>query len=105
MTDRFKLALATLNPVVGDIPGNFAKIRAARAEAARMGGDLVLTSELATCGYPPEDLVLKPAFQQTIHAALETLAAEDGPDIIISTPFVADDNVMSSVVLISGGKI
>lgn len=105
MTDKFKLALATLNPIVGDIPGNFAKIRAARAEAARLGADLVLTSELATCGYPPEDLVLKPAFQQAIHTSLEALAGEAGPDIIISTPFVADDNVMSSVVLISGGKI
>lgn len=105
MTDRFKLALATLNPTVGDIPGNFARIKAARADAARLGADLVLTSELATCGYPPEDLVLKPAFQQAIHAALEALAAEAGPDIIVSTPFVADDRVMSSVVLISGGKI
>lgn len=105
MTDHFKLALATLNPVVGDVPGNFKKIEAARAEAARLGADLVLTSELATCGYPPEDLVLKPAFQQAIHAALEKLAAQSGPDILISTPFVADEKVMSSVVLISNGKI
>ncbi len=105
MTDRFKLALATLNPVVGDVPGNFRKIESARSEAARLGADLVLTSELATCGYPPEDLVLKPAFQQAIYAALEKLAAQPGPDIIVSTPFVADEKVMSSVVLISNGKI
>jgi hypothetical protein len=55
----FTLALAQTNPTVGDVRGNLAKIRAARAEAMRQGADLVLTTELVTSGYPPEDLVLE----------------------------------------------
>ena len=62
MTDALDIALAQINVTVGDIAGNAAKIRAARAEAAQAGAHLMLTTELALCGYPPEDLVLKPAF-------------------------------------------
>ena len=60
--DSLKIALAQLNPRVGDIAGNCALVRTARAEAAEMGADLVLFSELFVTGYPPEDLVLKAAF-------------------------------------------
>jgi len=63
MTDSLKVALAQLNPKVGDVDGNLAKVRAARAEAKKQGADLVITSELVLAGYFPEDLVLKPAFQ------------------------------------------
>ena len=55
MTDRFRIALAQLNPCMGDIAGNLAKARAARAEAA--GADVLLFPELFITGYPPEDLV------------------------------------------------
>jgi NAD+ synthase len=75
MTDHLAIALAQINPTVGDIQGNLAKIRAARATAAREGADLVLFSELVLVGYPPEDLVLKPAFHREAIEALETLAA------------------------------
>ena len=68
ITDSFKLALAQLNPVVGDIDGNVAKARAARTEAAAKGADLVAFTELYLTGYPMEDLVLKPAFQQAAQA-------------------------------------
>ena len=61
MTDRLAIALAQLNPTMGDIPGNLARARAARAEAAAAGADIVLFGELFITGYPPEDLVLKPA--------------------------------------------
>ena len=60
--DILRIAVAQLNPIVGDISGNLAKAREARAEAARHGADLVLYTELFIAGYPPEDLVLKPAF-------------------------------------------
>ena len=63
MADSLKVALAQLNPKVGDVSGNLAKVRAAREAARKQGADLVLTSELVLSGYPPEDLVLKPAFQ------------------------------------------
>jgi NAD+ synthase len=57
-----RIAVAQLNPTVGDIAGNLAKAREARADAARQGADLVLYTELFLAGYPPEDLVLRPAF-------------------------------------------
>ena len=59
MTDTLALALAQLNPTVGDIDGNLAMLRRARAEAAAKGANLILTSELFLSGYPPDDLVLK----------------------------------------------
>ena len=62
--DRLVIALAQIAPIVGDIEGNLARLRAARAEAAGFGADLVLAPELFLSGYPPEDLVLKPAFQE-----------------------------------------
>ena len=58
MTDEVSIALAQLNPTVGRLEPNLARLRQARTAAA--GADLVLTSELFLCGYPPEDLVRKP---------------------------------------------
>jgi NAD+ synthase len=68
-TGRLRLAVAQLNPVVGDVAGNLALVRKARARAAEEGADLVLFSELFLSGYPPEDLVLKPAFVAACKAA------------------------------------
>jgi len=76
MTDQLSIAIAQLNPIVGDVAGNVAKVRAARAEAAKQGADIVLFSELVLSGYPPEDLVLKPAFQRRLHQAVEALRAD-----------------------------
>ncbi|MEM8987459.1 MAG: NAD+ synthase [Pseudomonadota bacterium] len=90
MTDTFSIAIAQLNPVVGDIAGNLEKARAAWAEAARKGADLIVFSELFLSGYPPEDLVLKPAFQRAVKAAAEALAqdtAKGGPAILIGAPW------------------
>ena len=53
MTDSLKVALAQLNPKVGDVAGNLAKVRAARAEAKKQGADLVLTAELVLAGTSP----------------------------------------------------
>ena len=69
MADSLKVALAQLNPKVGDVAGNLAKAREARADAARQGADLVLYTELFLAGYPPEDLVLKPAFLKACEKA------------------------------------
>ena len=54
MTDRLAIALAQLNPTVGDIAGNAAMLRRARAQAATLGADLLIASELVITGYPPE---------------------------------------------------
>ena len=90
MTDRLKIALAQLNPTVGDIDGNLAKLRDFRAQAAGQGADLVVATELCMVGYPPEDLVLKPMFQDAAWAALEALAADTadgGPGLVVGVPW------------------
>jgi NAD+ synthetase len=106
--DVFRIAVAQLNPIVGDIAGNLAKAREARTEAARQGADLVLFTELFISGYPPEDLILKPAFLTACEAAVNAFAAETsdgGPGVIIGTPLKRDSGVHNSVVVLDGGKV
>jgi len=108
MTDRFRIALAQLNPLMGDIAGNLRKARAARAEAATGGADLILFSELFIVGYPPEDLVLKPALQDDAREAIEKFAADTadgGPAVLIGTPWVQDGKLYNSCALLDGGRI
>src|SRR5215469_6678927 len=103
MTDRFRIALAQLNPLMGDIAGNLRKARAARAEAAKAGADLVLFTELFIVGYPPEDLVLKPALQDDAREAVEKLAgdtADGGPAVLIGTPWVHDEKLYNACALL-----
>src|SRR5947209_8030062 len=106
--DRLVIALAQISPVVGDIDGNLARLRAARAEAAAFGADLVLAPELFLSGYPPEDLVLKPAFQEACRAACEDLArdtADGGPAMLVGLPYVEDRELYNAVALLEGGRI
>lgn len=108
MTDRLNIALAQLNPVVGDVAGNLARAREARAEAARLGADLVLFSELFLIGYPPEDLVLKPALQEDAAAALGLLASDTGdggPAMLIGAPWREGGRLYNAIALLDGGKI
>lgn len=94
MTDKLNIVLAQLNPVVGDIAGNIEKAKAAHGEAARLGADLVVFSELFITGYPPEDLVLKPAFARAAREAAEGLAEitkEGAPGILIGTVWAPDN--------------
>ena len=84
-----RVATAQLNPVMGDIKGNLTKARDAWHEAQRHGADIVLFTELFVAGYPPEDLVLKPAFVEACEAAVVEFAqinAAGGPGIIIGLP-------------------
>lgn len=106
--DTLRLAIAQLNPVVGDVAGNAAKARRARVEAAKLSADLVIFSELFIAGYPPEDLVLKPAFQAACRSAVEALARETkdgGPALLVGTPWLQDGKLYNAVALLDGGKI
>ncbi len=116
MTGTLKIALAQINPTVGDIDANLALIRRRRTEAAALGADLVVTTELSVTAYPPEDLVLKPAFLARVRAAVEDLAqdtADGGPGLIVGAPWLEDGpvtgplrhHVTNSVFVLDGGEI
>ena len=107
-TAEFRITLAQLNPTVGDVSGNAAKARAARDKAQADGADLVVLPELFITGYPPEDLVLKPAFQAACREAVEALARETaggGPAVLIGTPWVEDGKLYNACALLDGGRI
>ncbi len=106
--DTLSIALAQLNPVVGDVAGNLEKARAARAEAARLGADLVMFSELFLSAYMPEDLVLKPAFQEACRTACEALAretADGGPAVLIGLPWREGELLHNAYALLDGGAV
>ncbi len=106
--DRLVIALAQLSAIVGDIDGNLARLRAARAESAAFGADLMMAPELFLAGYPPEDLVLKPAFQEACRTACETLARETGdggPAVLVGLPWAQDGALYNAYALLAGGRI
>lgn len=107
MTSSLKIAFAQLNPTVGDVQGNLAKARKARGDAAAMGADILLFSELFIVGYPPEDLVLKPALQADARAAIEALAKEttSGPAVLIGAPWVENGKLYNALACLDGGTV
>jgi NAD+ synthase len=108
MTHTLKILLAQLNPTLGDLKGNGEKARAAFQEAKRQKADLVVFPELFVTGYPPEDLILKPAFQQAAMRTVEelaTLTAERGPALLIGTPWLHQGELYNAVALLTGGKV
>lgn len=107
MTDALRIALAQINPVVGDIPYNTEKIRKIRDGVAR-GADLIVFPEMALCGYPPEDLILKPLFLEKIQATLRALAAESRGRtelMIVPAPIRSGGKTYNAAHLIGYGKI
>jgi len=102
------IALAQINPTLGDLDGNVDRVLAARAEAAAAGADLVVTTELVVTGYPPEDLILRRSFQDAAHAALDRIAqatGDGGPAIIVGAPWREGEKLYNAAVLCANGKI
>ena len=103
-----KIALAQLDMHVGQVDANLARIRRARAAAAAMGADLVVTPEFSIGGYPPEDLVRKPAFVDAAEAAIEALAADTadgGPGLIVGGPWRDGAKLYNAAFVLDGGRI
>ncbi|TLP48882.1 NAD+ synthase [Cohaesibacter sp. CAU 1516] len=108
VTDKLTFSLAQLNPILGDLSGNAAKARAAHRVASEQGADCLVLTELFISGYPPEDLVLKPAFQVACRAEVEKLAEVtegDAPAILIGTPWVHDGKLYNAVCLLDNGEV
>jgi NAD+ synthase len=105
--DRLAIAIAQLNPIVGDVAGNTERVRRARAKAAADGAELVVFPELFIAGYPPEDLVLKPAFQAACRAAVEELAREtaSGPAVLVGSPWTENGKLYNAYALLDAGVI
>src|SRR6516162_7269342 len=106
--ERLAIAVAQLNPIVGDVAGNLERARKARAQAARDGADVIAFSELFIAGYPPEDLVLKPAFQAACRSAVEALAretADGGPAMLVGSPWVEEGKLYNACALLEGGRV
>jgi NAD+ synthase len=101
------IACAQLNPRVGDIPGNAALVRQARADAAALGADLVVFSELVLVGYPPEDLVLRPALVEAAAGVLRELERESAPGVpglVVALPWAQDGLLYNAVALVADGR-
>jgi NAD+ synthase len=106
MGETLGVALAQVNPVVGDVDGNVERIRALRAGA--VGYDLVVFGELALAGYPPEDLVLKRAFQDRIEQAVLVLAADTadgGPALLVGAPWRQEGSLHNAALLLDACRI
>jgi NAD+ synthase len=91
---------------VGDVSGNAAIVRRARDEAATLGADLVVFPELVLVGYPPEDLILRPALVKAAAAALLELqreSAQGRPGLVVTLPWAAEGRVYNAVALVASG--
>ncbi|MBT6032715.1 MAG: NAD+ synthase [Kordiimonadaceae bacterium] len=106
MTSALKIVIATINPTVGDIEGNASRILKVRE--ASPAADLIVYSELVLIGYPPEDLVLKPAFQRDAMDKAVELAAitkDGGPAMLIGSCWIEGGKLYNSSLLLANGTI
>ncbi|BAZ53261.1 NAD+ synthase [Nostoc sp. NIES-4103] len=109
-----KIAIAQLNPTIGDLPGNAQKILEIAHQAAAAGARLLLTPELSLCGYPPRDLLLNPTFVEAMGATLQELARDLPPTLAVLVGMVEENTkahitggktLFNSIALLESGKI
>ncbi|MGE4350966.1 MAG: NAD+ synthase [Bdellovibrionales bacterium] len=107
MSKPLVVAIAQLNPIVGDLAGNTAKVMAAWKEAGRRGADLVITPEMVLTGYCPDDFILKPRVHKILRECVDSLARDmaAGPALLLGTPWLEDKKLYNAALLIEGGKI
>ena len=106
MADTLRITLAQLNQSVGDLAANVAAMLAVRE--SNPDSDLIVYPELMLIGYPPEDLIMKPALIERAAAELERLAkvtADGGPAMLVGSVFVRDGDLHNGVALLEGGRI
>lgn len=100
-----RLSLHQINTTVGDIEGNFAKVRDGILEARAFGADICVFPEMALTGYPAKDLLLAPAFLEANVKALEALAAyADGITAVVGFAHI-DDDLYNAAAVLAGGKV
>jgi NAD+ synthase (glutamine-hydrolysing) len=102
---RIRIALCQLNPVVGDLAGNVAKVLAAYEEAEAAGSDLAVFPELMVTGYPPEDLLLRPRFVAENLAALDEIAARTGRCAAVVGFVDQGRDLYNAAALCAGGRV
>ena len=109
-----KIAIAQLNPTIGNIVGNIDHILQAAQKAATEGANLLLTPELSLCGYPPKDLLLNLSFVKSMEAQLEKLASQLPPELTVLVGTVTlnhqaniegEKPLHNSIALLREGKI
>ena len=106
MADTLSITFAQMNQTVGDIAGNADAMLKVRAEAGKT--DLVVFPEMQLIGYPPEDLILKPALIEKAVAEMERLAlctGDGGPAMLVGSVFVRDGALHNGVALLDGGRV
>lgn len=109
-----KLAIAQLNPTIGNLAGNAQQILDAARLAANRGARLLLTPELSLCGYPPRDLLLNPSFVEAMATTLQQLAQQLPPSLAVLVGTVelnplahiaGGKPLFNSIALLEGGKV
>lgn len=104
----FRISMAQLNPLVGDLTRNLEAIRKARASAMSEGADLLVTPEMSLAGYPAEDLILKPFFIKSVRACVEVLAkdtSDGGPAVIVGAPWICGGELYNAALVLENGAI
>lgn len=114
MTNNMKIAIAQINPTIGDLLLNAQKILEAAQRAASSGARLLLTPELSLCGYPPRDLLLNPSFVEAMGITLQNLAQDLPPNLAVLVGTVEPNpnayisggkTLFNSMALLENGKV